>query len=418
MSDYAPVHRVPVNPPAQQSAIPAQLRAAGRLFMASIIILGIIIALGGDIFLGNILGFVGFLGWRGFKCGAIRSICALAGVLCMFAWAVPAGKAFSGKFHRWFSLPVVPCRYISILIMAILFFVSGLVVGRIVHWWYRRYFRYASRRAHAIGMIVGMVEGAVLTIIILIAIVAVEPPVRIALSVQMEKAPWAQFLYAQELRVKEQKENTAIGHRLATAFEEKSEVLETGGALATVLRIPGTAERLKRSEVFKELLDSEPSFERVKREIKSDYELIEAVKKGDIREILNSTTVLHLLEDEKLAVALAEHRDELFITFLDSVPDDFKERASRELAKLRGVPLEEMPQLAKKRLEEIRDQVQDLEAVQVDQAIEQARERGEDSILEMLEGKTEEEIIKDLEKQAEQAEKDTAPDSKSEDSTP
>ncbi len=123
-----------------------------------------------------------------------------------------------------------------------------------------------------------------------------------------------------------------------------------GGSLATISKYPGALDNLKRNAIVVELMSNNPAIDRIEREIRLDRDLKAAVRAGDLRKILNSSTVVRLLDDVELAQAVEAHRDELFEAIIVSVPDESRDQAFGELAKLRGMGVKEFKSYAAKRI--------------------------------------------------------------------
>ncbi len=123
-----------------------------------------------------------------------------------------------------------------------------------------------------------------------------------------------------------------------------------GGSLAVISKYNGALQNLKRDDMIVGLIESSPAIHRIKREIQNDRTLKAAVRAGDIAVILNSATVVRLLEDEQLAQSVERHRDVLFEALLNAVPTESRDHAYEQLAKLRGMPVKEFKEYANKRI--------------------------------------------------------------------
>lgn len=373
MSDTASLdpsfpHAAPVD---GEETLTPSLRAAARLFMYSLMLLGIAIALVGDAFMGIMFFSTGVIGWRGFQCGTIRSLFALSAVIAIYIWAVPWGKQLAIFLRSTTDLPLVPSRYLSILIVAAGLLLGGEVVGWLIYVWHRRR-RHGDRKARVMGMFAGAVQGAVMSLTCCLAVVAAEPPARMALSFIMDDHPWAQFAYNQLLRIRAHTTQAPLGRRLSAAYASQHKVLELGGALAIISRYPGAVQGLKSDALIRELIAGSPALHRIVDEITNDKTLKSAVNRGDFRTILNSPTVLRLLDDEALAEELERHQPEIIDAVIAAVPEEFRVVAGRELAKLKGVPVPELRERSETVLEEIRAKLSDKDKPKFEEAFEKS----------------------------------------------
>lgn len=333
----------------RSSDMRTSLEATARFFMFSLTLLGGARTLAGDPFSGLPLVSAGLLGWRGFNAGTIRSCLALVGIMLAYAGAVPLGKMLTVGLRDLLHLPFVPIRYLSILLAGVGILTVGHVLGRLASGWYRRRYGDLGRRAHLLGMCAGVTQGLILSATILIALLAIEPSVRIGLGLIMEKSESGRPTYRQLVSFRRLAESTAVGARLASFSADQKEVLEMGGSLAALSRFPGALNNLKVHPSVVRLIETNPAIGRIYREIELDRNLKAGVRAGDMRTILNSSTIVRLLDDQELADAIRQYRDELFEAVMVSVPPEFREQADEEFAKLRGMPVDEFKVYARRR---------------------------------------------------------------------
>ena len=123
-----------------------------------------------------------------------------------------------------------------------------------------------------------------------------------------------------------------------------------GGSLAIISKYEGALDNLKRNEMIVHLIEKNPAIDRIEREIRNDRTLKAAVRAGNLQAVLNSSTVVRLLEDEQLAQAVERHRDVLFEAIITSVPTESQDQAYEQLAKLRGMAAKEFKEYANKRI--------------------------------------------------------------------
>ncbi len=218
----------------------------------------------------------------------------------------------------------------------------------------------------------GIVEGVLLSATAFVALLAVETPARMGLSMIMDDNAVAHGVYDQLVRLRNIADSRAIGKKLAEFSEDQREVLEMGGSLAIISRYDGTIDNLKIHPFIVQLLAENTAISRMIREIKHDPALKAAVKSGDVQAMLNSSTVTKLMDDEKLAREVKRYRDELFGAVMVSVPFEFREEANVELAKLRGMPVKEFLEYAAKRTAALEDQLDTEVLGELDSIIEQA----------------------------------------------
>ena len=337
------------------SDMSTSLEATARFFMFSLTLLGIAWTLAGDPFSGLLLLSAGLLGWRGFKAGTIRSCLSLASILLAYVWAVPLGKMLTVALRDLLHMPFVPIRYLSILLAAVGILTVGHVLGTLASRWYRLRYGGFGRRAHLLGMCAGVTQGLILSATILTALLAVEPSVRIGLGLIMEKSELGGRTYRQLVSFRRLAESTAVGARLASFSADQKEVLEMGGSLAALSRFPGALNTLKAHPSIVQLIETNPAIGRIYREIKLDRNLKAGVRAGDMPSILNSSTIVRLLDDQELADAIRQYRDELFEAIMVSVPPESREQAHEEFAKLRGMPVEEFKVYARRRVAALAD---------------------------------------------------------------
>ncbi len=326
------------------------LRAAARFFMFSLIMLSVVVAFAADLFAGVVMLSAGLLGWRGFSTGLIKSILAIIGILAMYAWAVPLGKLLASHLRGRIDWPFVPIRHLSVLLVAAGILLSSYLLGTFFTWWYRLHYRSFGRKARLLGMCMGMAEGVLLSTVALAALLAIEPPARMGLSMVMDDNAMARGAYDQLVRLRRIADSTAVGKRLFAISADQREVLEMGGSLAVVSKYQGALDNLKRNEMIVNLIQNNPAIDRIESEIRQDHALKAAVKAGDLKALLNSSTVVRLLDDKELAQAVKEHRNEIFEAIMVSVPAEFRDQANEELAKLRGMPVKEFKTYAEKRI--------------------------------------------------------------------
>ncbi|MEE8488331.1 MAG: hypothetical protein V3S56_09180, partial [Gemmatimonadota bacterium] len=148
-----------------------------------------------------------------------------------------------------------------------------------------------------------------------------------------------------------------VGKKLAEFSEGQREVLEMGGSLAIISRYDGAIDNLKNHPFVVQLLADNTAISRITREIRNDRALKIAVKSGDLRTMLNSSTVARLMDDAKLAREVERYRDEFFGAVMVSVPFEYREEANAELGKLHGMPVKEFLVYASKRVAALEDEL-------------------------------------------------------------
>lgn len=350
----------------RSSEMRTSLEATARFFMFSLTLLGAAWTLAGNPFNGLPMLSAGLLGWRGFNAGTIRSCLSLVGIMLAYTWAAPLGKILASSLRDILWVPFVPIRYLSILLAGVAILAISHIVGRLVSHWYRSRFGGFGRLAHLLGMCAGVAQGVILSATILVALLAIEPSIRIGLGLIMDESELGRQAYRQLVSFRRLAESTLVGAKLASFSGDQKEVLEMGGSLAALSRFPGALHKLKINPSVVELIETNPAIGRIYREIKLDRNLKAGVRAGDMRAILNSSTIVRLLDDEELADAIREHRDELFEAIMVSVPPKSRERADGEFAKLRGMPVDEFKTYARRRRAALADRQREaeLEALQ------------------------------------------------------
>jgi hypothetical protein len=182
------------------------------------------------------------------------------------------------------------------------------------------------------------------------ALLAIETPTRIGLSMIMDDSAAARELHGQCVLFRSAANSTILGRKLADYSQGSRDVLEMGGSLAIISRYDGAIDNLKTHPFVKQLLAKNTAASRITREIKHDRALRVAIESGDIPAMLNSSTVTRLLDDEILAREVQRYREELLGAVMISVPFEYREEANAELAKLHGMTMEEFLAYAAKRM--------------------------------------------------------------------
>ncbi len=316
------------------------ITVAGGFLMISVLVLGVAIAYAADAFAGAMIVAAAFFGWRGFNCGIVKCVFSLSAAVAMFAWAVPLGKMAAGRLRLMVDWPTVPIRHLGVLTAAF----AILAVGQVLGWWFqrrcrRRYGRTGSG-ANALGMGLGFLEGAVLACAAISAILAVEPPARMGLSLAMDRHEWAAEAYSQVMRLEDTSRSLDLRGRLGLGDDDRRRVLELGGALALISKYPTVIDRLKTNPVIVALMAEFPALDRVESEIRGDWDLKAAVKAGDVWGMLDSPTVLRIMEDSGLARDVGQHYDVLFDAMLAAIPAASKDQAFTDIARLHGRELQ------------------------------------------------------------------------------
>ncbi len=333
------------------------LRASVRFLLFSLILLGIVLAAAVDVLVGIVVLSAGLRAWRGFKAGPIKSGLIIISLLAVCAWAVPLGKALTPHLRAWCLLPFVPARHLSILVVALGILAAGYLLGVLLSAGHLRRHGRLGRKARLLGMGGGIVEGVLLSTMVFIALLAVETPARLGLSVIMDDNAAARGVYDRLILLRNVADSTAVGRKLAEFSKGQREVLEMGGSLAIISRYDGAIVNLKNNPFIAQLLADNTAIRRIAREIKHDRALKVAVTSGDLRAMLNSSTVARLMDDVKLARDVARYREELFGAVMVSVPFEYREEANAELAKLHGMPVDEFLVYASKRVAALEDEI-------------------------------------------------------------
>ena len=335
---------------ASSSELSPPLRASAQFFVFSLILLGIVLSAAVDVLIGIVVLSGGVWARRGFKAGVIKSGLIIISLLAVCAWAVPLGKALTPHLRAWCNWPYVPVRHLSILLVAVGILAAGYLLGTLLSAWHLRRHGRLARKARLLGMGAGMVEGVLLSTTAFIALLAVETPARMGLSMIMDDNAAARGVYDQLVLLRGIADSTTVGRKLAEFSKGQREVLEMGGSLAIISQYDGTIDNLKNHPFIVQVLAENTAISRITREIRNDRALKLAVKSGDLRAMLNSSTVIRLMDDVKLAREVERYRDELFGAVMVSVPFEYREEANAELAKLHGMPVKEFLVYASKRV--------------------------------------------------------------------
>ncbi len=342
---------------ASSAALSPPLRASAQFFIFSLILLGIVLTAAVDVLIGIVVLSAGVWARRGFKVGLIKSGLIIISLLAVCAWAVPLGKALTPYIRTWCNWPFVPARHLSILVVALGILAAGYLLGTLLSTHYLRRHGTLGRKARLLGMGAGIVEGVLLSTTALIALLAVETPARMGLSMIMDDNAAARGVYDQLVFLRNIADSTVVGKKLAEFSEGQRQVLEMGGSLAIISRHPGAIVNLKNHPFVLQLLAKNTAISRITSEIRNDRALIVAVKSGDLPAMLDSSTVARLMDDVKLAREVERYRDELFGAVMVSVPFEYREEANAELAKLHGMPVKEFLAYAAKRVAALEDEM-------------------------------------------------------------
>ena len=294
---------------------------------------------------------------RGFTAGPIKSGLIIASRRAVCAWAVPLGKARTPPLRALCHWPFVPARHLSILLVAMGLLAAGYLLGTLLSAKYLGRHGGLGRKARLLGMGTGIVEGILLSATAFAALLAVETPARMGLSMIMDDNAAARGVYDQLVFLRSIADSTTVGKKLAEFSKGQREVLEMGGSLAIISRYDGAIDKLKNHPFIVQVLAENTAISRITREIRNDQALKLAVKTGDLRAMLNSSTVARLMDDLKLAREVQRYRDELFGAVMVSVPFEYREEANAELAKLHGMPVKEFLVYASKRVAALADRI-------------------------------------------------------------
>ena len=347
-SEHSPESSAELSPP---------LRASAQFFVFSLILLGIVLTAAVDVLVGIVVLSAGVWARRGFKAGPIKSGLIIVSLLAVCAWAVPLGKALTPSLRALCHWPFVPARHLSILLVAMGLLAAGYLLGTLLSARYLGRHGRLGRKARLLGMGTGIVEGVLLSATAFAALLAVETPARMGLSMIMDDNAAARGVYDQLVFLRSIADSTTVGKKLAELSKGQREVLEMGGSLAIISRYDGAIDKLKNHPFIVQLLAENTAISRITREIRIDRALIVAVKSGDLRAMLNSSTVARLMDDAKLAREVERYRDELFGAVMVSVPFEYREEANTELAKLHGMPIKEFLVYASKQVAALEEEM-------------------------------------------------------------
>ncbi len=342
---------------ASSAELSPPLRASAQFFIFSLILLGIVLTAAVDVLVGVVVLSTGVWARRGFKAGLIKSGLIIISLLAVCAWAVPLGKALTPYLRAWCDWPFVPARHFSILVEALGILAAGYMLGILLSTWYLSRHGTLGRKARLLGMVAGIVEGVLLSTTAFVALLGVETPARMGLSMIMDDNAAARGVYDQLVFLRGIADSTSVGKKLAEFSKGQREVLEMGGSLAIISRYDGVIDSLKNHPFIVQVLAENTVISRIAREIKHDRALKVAVTSGDLRAMLNSSTVTKLMDDVKLAQEVARYRDELFGAVMVSVPFEYREEANADLAKLHGMPVKGFVTYASKRVAALEDEM-------------------------------------------------------------
>ncbi len=264
MSDIATVDQSLGQASERSSASSAELspplRASAQFFIFSLILLGIVLTAAVDVLVGIVVLSAGVWARRGFKVGLIKSGLIIISMLAVCAWAVPLGKALTPQLRALSNWPFVPVRHLSILLVALGILAAGYLIGTLLSARYLRRHGTLGRKARLLGMGAGMIEGVLLSTTAFIALLAVETPARMALSMIMDDNAAARGIYDQLVFLRRISDSTTVGKKLAEFSEGQRAVLEMGGSLAIISRYDGTIDNLKKHPfVVQVLADTRPT---------------------------------------------------------------------------------------------------------------------------------------------------------------
>lgn len=186
----------------------------------------------------------------------------------------------TATWRSWIDWPFVPTRHLALFLAAISILMLGHLLGVFFAWWYRRHHGAAGRRSRFGGMMFGIVQGVMLSTLVLAALLAIERPARIGLSMIMDHNALAHRAYDQLVRLRHLADSTAVGRKPSSLSAAQREVLEMGGSLAIISKYEGALDNLKRNEMIVHLIEKNPAIDPIEREIRNDRTLKAAVRAG------------------------------------------------------------------------------------------------------------------------------------------
>ncbi len=271
------------------------------------------------------VAFVAFATLNGYWLGASKAGAAVCGMLVAALLAVPMGKALEGLFGSMFGTTGLTNRLISIAIMAVVLTAAAavalkIVIGRVFKdrpsW--GRYDRY-------VGSGLGLVEGAMLGLMVIWAVLAVQP---MAASSKAATGDQPNTGADQVLAMGDAIRDSNIG-RLADAVNPLSE-MRLIALLQDALRVlndPVARSRFVEHPAMKSIGDR-PAVKEAMDMFKADPQInavidsAGSITREQIRAILDSPTLLKVLDETDIVDVMMPMADDLEKAIKESLGDE------------------------------------------------------------------------------------------------
>jgi hypothetical protein len=253
---------------------------------------------------------------NGYWLGAARVTSLLIGMLIAATLAVPLGKLFEGVSGYLTGTSGLANRMLSVGIMAILVTAAATPGFHILVTWLMQEKLNAPAADKPLGAVIGSLQGTLLGFLVLWSILAIQPVAATAVAVRQPGAAENRAA-VKFVELGESVRQSLVGHVAETVNPMSDLRLLT--LLQKALRVlndPAARDKMARHEAIAAIKDL-PSVKQAAEMIKADQRLMamlsaeDGVSADELREILDSPTILKILDETSIAADVGPMSDRI-----------------------------------------------------------------------------------------------------------
>ncbi len=293
-------------------------RSPAGVGLSALVVISVAAIIFGNLVTGLFFLFVALAMVNGYWIGGARIAALLGGLLVAALLAVPMGKAFEGLFSAVFDTTGITNRVISIAVCALVNVVVVTIILQVVIGRLQKLRPQWKPYDRLIGSGLGLLEGIVLGLLLIWTVLSLEPIATVSLAqTEMPDGSGASNPVSQKVVAMAQKTRDSVIGKIADAINPLDELrlitlFEKG---LIVINEPGPREAFLNHPSIAGIKDG-PSARQAMEMLAQDPEISLILEAGAIsgdslRAILNSPTILEILEETDLVAELLPLADEI-----------------------------------------------------------------------------------------------------------